>query len=92
MSFFLGYKYQNGEAPKPMAANTSLETISYKKVAVISYGGYSNKQKEEEQLLELGNFLTKNKKKFSTEHYFTAGYDSPFKFYFRHNEIWVELI
>ena len=91
MSFFLGYKYQNGEAPKPTNANTFLEKIAYKKVAVISYGGYSNKQKEQENLITLGDFLVKNDMKFTTDHYFTAGYDAPFKFIYRHNEVWVEL-
>ena len=92
MSFFLGSKYQNGQAPKPTNSNVFLEKISTKNYAIISFGGYSNKQKEEEHLIILGNFLTKNDSKFNTEYYFTAGYDSPLKFLFRHNEVWVELL
>ena len=92
MSFFLGYKYQNREAPKPTFSNTFLEKISYKKVAVISFNGYLNKQKEEEHLIILGNILTKNNIKFTTEYYYTAVYDSPVMFLFRHNEVWVELL
>lgn len=93
MSFYLGSKYQNGQgqAPKPTNDNTFLETIAYKKVAVIVFSGYSNKQKEQEQLMILGDYLKKNNIKFNTEYYFTAGYDSPFKFLWRHNEVWIEL-
>jgi hypothetical protein len=91
MSFYLGSKYQNGQAPKPTDANVYLQKIAYKKVAVITYSGYSNKGTEEKNLVALGNFLTKNNMKFNNEFYFTAGYDSPFKFLFRHNEVWVEL-
>ena len=91
MSFYLGSKYQNGEAPKPTNTDVYLQKLPFKKVAVITYSGYSNKGTEQQNLVTLGNFLTKNNMKFNTEFYFTAGYDSPFKFLFRHNEVWVEL-
>ena len=79
------------EAPKPTNTDVYLQKLPFKKVAVITYSGYSNKGTEQQNLVTLGNFLTKNNMKFNTEFYFTAGYDSPFKFLFRHNEVWVEL-
>merc|ERR1712032_132038 len=91
MSFFLGYKYQNGKAPKPTNANVFLETISYKKFAVITYSGYSKKQSEQENLIVLGDFLKKNNMAFNNEYYLVSQYYSPFKFIWRHNEVWVEL-
>jgi hypothetical protein len=92
MSFYLGKKFQNGDAPSPIGENTYIEKVPFKKVAIISYGGYTSKEKELEHLKKLGDFLTNKGYKFSTDNYFTAGYDSPFKFWFRHNEVWVELI
>merc|ERR1712032_1050194 len=92
MSFFLGNKHQNGEAPKPNGENTFIEKVPFRKVAIISYGGYTSKEKEEIMLKTLGDYLNKNEMKFSKSNYFTAGYDAPYKFWFRHNEIWIELL
>ena len=92
MSFYLGKKFQNGDAPSPIGEGTYIEKVPFKRVGIISYGGYTSKEKELENLKKLGDFLTSKGYKFLTENYFTAGYDSPFKFWFRHNEVWVELI
>lgn len=87
MSFFLGYKYQNGVVPKPNGENTFIEKFPFKKVGIISYDGYTSKEKEEMHLKTLGDFLTLNSIKFSTNNYFTAGYDEPSKSSNRHNEV-----
>ncbi len=92
MSFFLGYKYQNEQAPKPLNENIVIEKIEAKIVAVISYSQHSDKKKEKENLIKLGDYLNKIRAKFNTDFYYIAGYDSPFKLLFRHNEIWVDLI
>ena len=92
MSFFLGNKYQNGEAPKPIGENTFIEKFPSKKVGIISYGGYTSKEKEQEQLKTLRDFLINKNIKFNIDNHFTAGYDAPNKVSNRHNEVWVELI
>lgn len=92
MSFYLGYKYENEAAPLPEDSNAFLSTLEPKKYAVISYGGYSNQKDQEENLISLGSYLEQNSYKFNKEYYFYAGYDSPFRFLGRHNEVWVELI
>ncbi len=92
MSFYLGNKYQIETPPQPEESSVYINTISSRKFAIISYSGYSNQKDQEENLRKLGNFLVKNNIKFSSENYFYAGYNSPFKFWNRHNEIWVELL
>ena len=89
MSFYLG---QNENSPQPEDTNVSIGKLESKKYAIISYSGYSNKNIQEENLRTLGDFLKKNEIKFNSEYYFFAGYDSPFRFFNRHNEVWVELL
>jgi len=95
MSFFLGYKFQNEEtspAPLPSEEGVFLNKLESKKYAVISFSGYSNQRKQEENLRILGSYLIKNQIKFNNSHYFFAGYDAPFRLFNRHNEVWVELL
>ena len=92
MSFFLGYKYQNDvTAPQPTENGVYLTTQTSRKYAVISYSGYSNEKDERENLMKLGTYLSSQGIAFVNEHYFYAGYDAPYKFWSRHNEILVEL-
>jgi hypothetical protein len=93
MSFYLGWKYQsNEEAPRPEAEDTHLQTLESKRYAVISYSGYSNQKKQEENLKILGSYLKQNEIQFNSDYYFFAGYDSPFRIFNRHNEVWIELL
>jgi hypothetical protein len=89
MSFFLG---QTDGAPEAQDSNVFLQRLESKRYAIISYSGYSNTYKQEENLRILGDYLTKAGLNFKTDYYFFAGYDSPFKFFNRHNEVWIELL
>jgi hypothetical protein len=89
MSFYMG---QDEKAPQPNESNVFLQKLESKKYGVISYSGYSNRYKQEENLRILGNFLSKNGMKYVSDYYFYAGYDSPLRFFNRHNEVWVELL
>ncbi len=91
MSFYMNSKYQNDDAPKPTDKDTYLSEMKKTKFAVITYSGYSNQEKEQENLKRLGSYLLKNDIKFKSDYYVTAGYDSPMHFFNRHNEVWVEL-
>jgi len=57
-------------------------------VYVKQFGGFAKKAVWLENALALGDSLTKDGKKFQKDHFFSAGYDSPFKLFNRHNEIW----
>merc|ERR1712191_443 len=56
-----------------------------------TYGGFSNDAKEKEEYANLLAALTEDDKNQiePTNTYYTAGYDPPFKLFFRRNEIWV---
>lgn len=93
MLFYLGYRFQKDvDAPKPREEKLSLVKLVSKKYAVIQYGGYSKQSDQEEHLRKLGTYLTEKKMKYVTDYFFFAGYDSPLKFWNRHNEIWIELM
>ena len=93
MSFFLGYRFQEDRlAPKPTENGVSINKLPSKKYAVIYYSGYSNEKYEIDNLQKLGTFLSGQGIKYVNDYYFYAGYDSPFKFWNRHNEKWIELI
>ena len=92
MSFYLGYRYEDEAAPQPEDSNAFLSVLEPKKYAVISYGGFSNQKDLEENLRILGTYLEQNNIKIVKDYYFYAGYDSPFRLFGRHNEVWIELI
>jgi hypothetical protein len=95
MSFYLGDKFQSDDssssAPIPTEQGVFLQKLESNRYAVISYSGYSNQFKQEENLRNLGSYLKSNQIKFNDSHYFFAGYDSPYRVFNRHNEVWVEL-
>jgi hypothetical protein len=93
MSFYLGYKFQEDvEAPKPDESGVLVRKLPSKKYAVLSYGGYSNQKEEHENLVKLGTYLSREGISYVNSYYYYAGYDAPYKFWSRHNEIWIELI
>jgi len=91
MSFFLGYKFKQGEAaPNPTENGLYLNKLQSKKYGVISYEGNSNEKKQTKNLFKLKNYLSSQNIKFVDDYYFYAVYDSPFGK--GHNEIWIELL
>jgi hypothetical protein len=91
MSFFLTNSSVE-TFPLPNDSSVSLTNLPSKRYAVIAYSGYSNRNDQEAHLIKLGNHLVEKGLKFEKEHYFFAGYNSPFKFFGRHNEVWIELL
>ncbi|KAJ8356750.1 hypothetical protein SKAU_G00195440 [Synaphobranchus kaupii] len=55
----------------------------------LTYGGFTNEPKSGEQLLELVESLQRDGLTLEEKHYYTAGYDSPFKLTNRLNEVWL---
>ena len=56
-------------------------------VYVASFGGWMTQKTIQEHGAELGKALKENGLKFDDTQFFTAGYDSPYKLFNRHNEI-----
>lgn len=85
MSFFVSPK--EGQPPAPTDASVELTCLPALKVYVRSFGGFATMERwvqEAEQLAQdLGSSVP-----YEMSYYYIAGYDSPFKFFRRHNEIW----
>lgn len=87
MSFYLPYKYQNITAPKPTNPDVFLWTEPQSKIFVRSFSGYMSETKD---LFNAGAMAADLKDEWDYDHgyIYTAGYDSPWKIFVRHNEIW----
>ncbi|XP_075453938.1 heme-binding protein 2 isoform X1 [Ascaphus truei] len=86
VSFFVPPE-QQADPPKPSENNICIEERAQTTVYVRSFGGFTNAAKNQEQLLQLSESLKRDGKLFDENVYYTAGYDSPFKLFNRHNEI-----
>jgi hypothetical protein len=95
ISFFIPYKYQNNNSPpKPNPnSNVYIETINELKVGVTSFGGYVKSFEtvgdHYKQLLKQVNDHGHQPKQLNE--IYVAQYDSPFRLFDRHNEVWIEL-
>ena len=81
--------HQNG-APKPKGENVKLRVTEPRYVAAIRYSGYTNSSKESLHKKRLLEILQTNGIE-ATGVVEILGYDSPYKFYNRRNEVMVEV-
>ena len=91
MSFFVPFKHQK-DAPAPSDSSVQLTFFQPFCAYVRVYGGYSNMKKVEEHYNELVKSLKRDglgEEDYRTDAIYSAGYDSPRKFFNRHNEIWL---
>ena len=91
MSFFVPFKHQK-DAPAPSEASVQLTVFQPFCAYVKVYGGRSNMMMVEEQYHELVKSLQRDglgEEDYRTDAIYSAGYDSPWKFFNRHNEIWL---
>ena len=57
---------------------------------VHSYGGFSNDAEAARQVEQLKASLDAAGKAYDGSYYLSAGYDAPFTFFGRHNEVWLQ--
>ena len=90
MAFVMPLDVHQKGAPEPMGKNVSLRITEPRYVAAIRYGGYTNTSKEAIHTKRLLKTLKDNniEVKGAVEY---LGYDSPYKFYNRRNEVMVEI-
>merc|ERR1711893_58184 len=86
-SFYIEYSRQE-DAPEPSADNVFLDKFAVVKVYVRSFSGYATEDDYLRNLYLLADSIG-DPAKFRTDHYMTAGYDSPFQPFNRHNEVWL---
>lgn len=86
MSFFMSNKVKN--PPQPTESTVFLNHAPVFRAYVKQFGGYVTKIEDwiskAQELIKAIN----DPSKYVTETYFTAGYNSPFEIFHRHNEIW----
>ena len=90
MAFVMPLDVHQRGAPEPMGKNVSLRITEPRYVAAIRYGGYTNASKEATHTKRLMKALEDNSIEAKGAVEF-LGYDSPYKFYNRRNEVMVEI-
>lgn len=90
MAFVMPLDVHQKGAPEPMGKNVSLRITEPRYVAAIRYGGYTNASKEATHTKRLMKALEDNSIEAKGAVEF-LGYDSPYKFYNRRNEVMVEI-
>ncbi|XP_029192598.2 heme-binding protein 2-like isoform X2 [Acropora millepora] len=89
VNFFVPFKYQDNPV-EPTSKSVFISSLKKFCAYVKSYGGYSNIKLIQENTEKLSEALVKAGlgDTFVKEVFFYAGYDSPFRVFDRHNEVW----
>ncbi|XP_027724201.1 heme-binding protein 2-like isoform X2 [Vombatus ursinus] len=87
VSFFVPTKHQNSP-PEPTDPDVFLEQRKGAAVFVRSFGGFASVEKFSKEAKALADTLQKEGQSFHSDFYYTAGYNSPFTLFNRHNEVW----
>jgi hypothetical protein len=90
MSFVMPSKYDEQSLPKPNDSRVKLEKSQAEYVAVLRFGGYANDEKIARHSEKLRKALEKNGINYSGNFRF-LGYNPPFQFIGRRNEIIVSV-
>lgn len=86
MSFVMPEKYQESDLPKPKDSGVHIVKSSPQYVAVIRFGGYADDEKIKEKRDELLDLIQKKGINVMGEYSF-LGYNAPFQFWGRKNEV-----
>ncbi|KAM9393654.1 heme-binding protein 2-like [Pholidichthys leucotaenia] len=89
MSFLLPSEYQE-DPPKPTNDKVYIHSTPDMKMYVKSYGGmmFPTAKRMSEKLVKA---LDSSKATYKTGYYYRVGYNSPFTFLERHNEVWTDV-
>ena len=86
--FFVPFSRQEN-TPPPSDQSLSIINLPAMTAYVASFGGYENDKKVQEHTEVLVSNLERDGKDYVKDYTFTAGYDPPYRFFGRHNEIWL---
>jgi len=86
MCFFIGEQHQTN-TPVPSNPDVVVKTVG-RTIYTRTIGGYMNKFTWDKEAKELKEKLTDMGLNFDNSRYFTVGYDAPFKWWNRRNEVW----
>lgn len=91
MSFVMPEKYKESDLPKPKDSSVHIVKSSPQYVAVIAFGGYANDEKIKEKRDILLQLIQKKGIKVAGEYAF-LGYNAPFQFWSRKNEVLIPIV
>jgi hypothetical protein len=91
MYFVMPKKYAKDQLPKPSSNNVLITEEAEKTLAVIRFGGYSSDDKIEKYCKQLEETLKQNQIK-SVGSYLYMGYNAPWDFINRRNEVAIEVL
>jgi len=86
ISFFIPAEH-SANPPTPSDSNVFFSTIPAHRAYVKSFGGFASQNDWISAAAELDRALD-SAHTYDTSYYYTAGYDSPFTIFNRHNEVW----
>ena len=86
MSFVMPEKYQESDLPKPKDSGVHIVKSSPQYVAVIRFGGYADDEKIKEKRDQLLQLIQSNGIKVAGD-YTYLGYNAPYQFWGRTNEV-----
>ncbi|KAI8510414.1 Heme-binding protein 2 [Branchiostoma belcheri] len=88
VSFFAPYADQAEGTPKPSDPEVFNNSLPEMTAYVRTFSGYAKDEDWTKQAETLAKSLDEAGKNYHKDHYYTAGYNSPFKPINRHNEVW----
>ena len=91
MAFVMPKQYSMDALPNPSNANVKLEKQAERTLAVLRFGGYTNDAKIAEKAQELRDLLQKEGIGYQ-EKLIYMGYNAPWDFIGRRNEVAFELV
>jgi len=87
VSFFVPFKYQENP-PKPTSPDVFISSLPEFEAYVRSFKGFAGQDEYLKEAATLAADLSNATISHHTDFFYTAGYDSPFKPFNRHNEVW----
>jgi hypothetical protein len=88
ISFFVPFDFQSAP-PKPTDELVEVVTLPPMDVYVLGFGGFATGAGYLDKAAEAVKALDGAGLAYSSEFFYTAGYDSPFRLRNRHNEVWI---
>lgn len=90
------YKYQTADGPpKPTSADVFIQKLAPLYLGVTEFDGFATQKEDLARAVALENDIAASKDvavDSSTDAFFYAGYDPPFRLTNRHNEMWVPIV
>jgi hypothetical protein len=88
ISFFVPFDFQSAP-PKPTDELVEVVTLPPMDVYVMGFGGFATGSIYTDKAADAVKALDGAGLSYSSEYFYTAGYDSPFRLRNRHNEVWI---